>query len=188
MRRSLLLVASLALSAVALSSVAGCGEKSESSAPATEKESHAQNAKDAPGRVASAKPRDPNVFRSPGPDPSSATIVPPSTSTAKPRRSARVKAASAQAASGRLTLAQVEEAIDANFDALSACTPEEVVVTMKALVGSNGKVIESTATRSTPDDPRIRDCVADAFKHIQFPSASGGAPAPLSFDLALGAG
>lgn len=176
-----------AASLMGVVALAGCGEKSESSAPATEKE-HGDSAKGTTGPAASAKPKDPTVFKSPVPNSSSVAIAPTSMSTSKPRRTTRVKAANAQAASGRLTIAQVEEAIDANFDALSACTPEEVVVTMKALVGANGKVIESTATRSTPDDPRIRDCVAQAFKHIQFPAASGGAPAPLSFDLSLGAG
>lgn len=185
MKRARALAAVTALSA-ATAFFAGCGDKSMSSAPATEK--NPAEAKGTSAPAGSAKPKGPTVFKSPMPDPSSATIVPTPTSTAKPRRAKQVKAANAQAASGRLTLAQVEEAIDANFDALSACTPEEVVVTMKALVGANGKVIESTATRSTPDDPRIRDCVADAFKHIQFPAASGGAPAPLSFDLSLGAG
>lgn len=163
---------------LSVSLLAGCGEE-KASEPASATHAAPEKKPSTPAFGSAAPP-----FDAP---PATATAPIPPPRVGPKKRRASVKAASAQAASGRLTLAQVEEAIDANLDALSSCTSDEVVITMKALVGANGKVIEASATRSSPDDPRVRDCVATAFKKISFPASSGGAPAPLSFDLSLGA-
>lgn len=102
------------------------------------------------------------------------------------RKRAQVKAASAQSASGRLTLSQVETAIDESFDLFSKCSRgDDATVSVRALVAPSGKVIEASSTRSTPDDPAMRDCVVSAFRGLQFPAANGAAPAPLSFELVV---
>lgn len=102
------------------------------------------------------------------------------------RLRSKVKSATASSASGRLSSSQVESVIDANIDQLGACVGVEgAVVTIRALVSPSGKVLEATSPKSSPDDPRVRDCVAQAFKHLEFPSATGGANAPLAFDLSL---
>ncbi|MFO0613675.1 MAG: hypothetical protein U0414_13855 [Polyangiaceae bacterium] len=98
----------------------------------------------------------------------------------------RVKAATAASASGRLSASDVEAAIDANIGALGACVGDEgAVVTLRALVAPSGQVVEASASRSTPDDPRLRDCVVAAFRRISFPGSTGGAASPLAFDLSL---
>lgn len=114
---------------------------------------------------------------------------PPGLSFGGRRVHGKVKAASASSASGRLSTADVESVVDANIDQLGACIEGAgAVVTIRALVAPSGKVIEASAPKSSPDDPRVRDCVAQAFKRLEFPSAAGGTNTPLALDLSLETG
>lgn len=197
-RSSLLLIGLV----VAVVGSAGCADQSKSAdrseAPPEGEDAKGPGEKGKPQKqapAASASPVSPN-FRSPGTgapqtigeiDP---TIAPTAAPTPlRHRKRAQVKAANAQAASGRLTLTQVETAIDESFDQFSKCSRgDDATVSVRALVAPSGKVIEASSTRSTPDDPAMRDCVVSAFRGLQFPAANGGAPAPLSFELVVADG
>lgn len=96
------------------------------------------------------------------------------------------RAATATALGGKLNADQVNAVIDANFDRLSACSDGEVVVSVRATVSTEGRVIEASAIRSTPDDPRIRDCIATTFRTLEFPRVASEWPTRLSFDLRVG--
>ncbi len=96
------------------------------------------------------------------------------------------RAATATALGGKLSADQVNAVIDANFDRLSACSNDEVVVSVRATVSTEGRVIEASAVRSTPDDPRIRDCIATTFRTLEFPRVASEWPTRLSFDLRVG--
>lgn len=96
------------------------------------------------------------------------------------------RAATASALGGKLSADQVNAVIDANFDRLSACSDDEVVVSVRATVSTEGRVIEASAIRSTPDDPRIRDCIATTFRSLEFPRVASEWPTRLSFELRVG--
>lgn len=99
---------------------------------------------------------------------------------------ARPRAATASALGGKLSADQVNAVIDANFDRLSSCSNSEAIVSIRATVSTEGRVLEASAVRSTPDDPRIRDCIASTFKTLEFPRIASEWPTRLSFDLRVG--
>lgn len=192
-KRSMSAVLVLALAALG---VPGCAEKSDQSSAPTQGEKardEGQNAKSnqQPTAIATAYSSASPNFRSPGTGAPQTIGRPEATTETAPvpaRRGKRatVKAASAQAASGRLTLTEVETAIDESFDQFSKCSSgDDATVSLRAVVAPSGKVIEVSSTRSTPDDPRMRDCVVTAFRALQFPAVNGAAPAPLSFELVV---
>ncbi len=87
--------------------------------------------------------------------------------------------------SGRVSAEQVERAVSDNIDRFEPCTTEETTVTVRALIGATGKVVDASSARSAPDDARLRDCVVAAFRDLTFPSSTDGRSAPIVFDLVL---
>lgn len=96
------------------------------------------------------------------------------------------ESATATGVGAKLSADQVSSVIDAGFEKLSACASGETTVSIRATVSTSGRVLEASAVRSTPDDPRVRDCVATTFKTLEFPAVASEFPARLSFDLRLG--
>ncbi|MFO0613676.1 MAG: hypothetical protein U0414_13860 [Polyangiaceae bacterium] len=177
MRPRILVVVLVAVAATA------CSSAKDNAPP----ESRATSAK----RERDPNPEPPKVGDVPKPVPPPASALataPPTFGKPHPRRRATVKAAQAEGASGRLSMADVESAIDSSFDEFSKCSEEDATITVRALVAPSGKVIQASSPRSTPDDPRLRDCIVAAFRALSFPTASGGAPAPLAVELAIGEG
>ncbi|MFO0611972.1 MAG: hypothetical protein U0414_05265 [Polyangiaceae bacterium] len=104
---------------------------------------------------------------------------------AGPERAAP-RSATATGTGEKLSAEQVNAVIDANFERLSACSGGEAIVSLRATVSTDGRVIEASAIRSTPDDPRVRDCVASTFRTLAFPRVASEWPTRLSFDLRVG--
>jgi hypothetical protein len=102
-----------------------------------------------------------------------------------PKRKARVEAASTQSMGGRLTPAQVEDAVEQSFQSFAACSSSDSTVTVRAVIAGTGKVLDASSIHSSPDDARLRDCVVSAFRQIIFPTSSDGRSVPISFDLVL---
>ncbi len=102
-------------------------------------------------------------------------------------RKATIKAATTASMSGQFTPEQLELSVSDNIDAFSHCSDSDVTVSLRALIAGTGKVMNASAQRSVPDDARMRDCVVDAFKGIQFPANHDGKSAPITFDLVLSA-
>lgn len=102
------------------------------------------------------------------------------------KRKASPRTATASTLGGKLSADQVNAVIDANFERLSSCSSSEAIVSVRATVSTECRVIEASAVRSTPDDPRIRDCIASTFKTLEFPRIVSEWPTRLSFDLRVG--
>lgn len=176
--------------AVGLLALSGCADQASESRASDAPSSKAQNAKGDPEKApATGGPRSSSapIFIAPTDPTTVHPTAPPPARLAKKR--ATVKAASASSASGRITMSEVESAIDAHIDEFAKCSTEpSATVALRAVVSPSGKVLEASSQRSSPDDPRLRDCVVAAFRALSFPASTGGAPAPLSFELAVGDG
>jgi len=94
-------------------------------------------------------------------------------------------AAETMSNSGQLTADQVDSAISDQFDGFARCSTAESVVAVRATVGPDGRVLDVSAGRSTPDDAHLRDCVVIAFRSLQFPKTQAAWPTRLAFDLRL---
>jgi len=94
-------------------------------------------------------------------------------------------AAETMSDSGELTAEQVDSAISDQFDGFARCSAAESVVAVRATVGPDGRVLDVSAGRSTPDDAHLRDCVVIAFRSLQFPKTQAAWPTRLAFDLRL---
>jgi hypothetical protein len=94
-------------------------------------------------------------------------------------------AAETMSDSGQLTADQVDSAISDQFDGFARCSAAESVVSVRATVGPDGRVLDVSAGRSTPDDAHLRDCVVIAFRSLQFPKSQAAWPTRLAFDLRL---
>jgi len=105
----------------------------------------------------------------------------------KRKARASVRAASTESLSGQFTPEQLERAVADNVDAFAHCSDGDVTVSLHALIAATGKVVSASSTRSVPDDAKMRDCVLDAFRTIQFPASHDGKSSPITFDLVLSA-
>lgn len=101
------------------------------------------------------------------------------------RKPPRPGAAETSSDSGRLTAEQVDEVISERLDLFSRCTTAESVISVRATVAAEGRVLDVSAGRSSPDDARLRDCVIGAFRSLVFPRTQANWPTRVAFDLRL---
>lgn len=131
-----------------------------------------------PNKVGSGEPPPPPKRCAPG-DPLCAAGDKPT------KKKAHVQAASTTSMGGRLTTAQVEDAVEQSFQTFAACSSSDSTITVRAVIAGTGKVLDASSIHSSPDDARLRDCVVSAFRQITFPTSSDGRSVPISFDLVL---
>ncbi len=79
----------------------------------------------------------------------------------------------------------VNQAIAPKMRSLRGCASTDSSISMRLAVAPGGKVAEATATRSMPDDPRLRDCVERNFRGVTFGASSRDHGTALSFELEL---
>jgi hypothetical protein len=79
----------------------------------------------------------------------------------------------------------VNQAIAPKMRSLRSCASTDSSISMRLAVAPGGKVAEATATRSMPDDPRLRDCVERNFRGVTFGASSRDHGTALSFELEL---
>ena len=84
-----------------------------------------------------------------------------------------------------LSEADVNTAIAPQLRALRACALTDSLVSMRLSLAPGGRVAEATATRSSPDDARLRDCVEAVFRGLTFHASSEERGTALSFELEL---
>jgi TonB family protein len=83
---------------------------------------------------------------------------------------------------GSLSHVEVETAIGGNMDVFDPCYTLgadkqgklEGSLTVKAVVGPNGGVKDTSIQKSTMKNSKVDKCVADAFRKIKFPQSKGG--------------
>lgn len=126
------------------------------------------------------------------PPPPRKGVVPPKTkasaskpSDSKPGGTAAPQQASAASLGHQLSGDDVDAAIGPKLRELRACAKLDSSVSIHLSIAPGGKVSESSATRSTPDDPALRDCVASVLRSVAFQAASDARGTALSFELAL---
>jgi len=96
--------------------------------------------------------------------------------------------------SGTLTDEQIQGAVNANLKAFDACYTLGAdkegklagTVTVQATVGPLGKVNEASVKKSTVKNPKVDDCVRDAFKTIKFPEPAGGGTVMITYPMTFG--
>lgn len=120
-----------------------------------------------PGRALSDEATKPKKASEPPPPPPKADAL---AATAAP--------VTAQIDQGRLQPAIVA----ADF---TRCLSGEAQVSIDATILPSGDVLEASAARSVPDEPKLRDCVVDVFRALKFPPAASTEPAKVGLDLVL---
>lgn len=97
--------------------------------------------------------------------------------------------ASTEDSQGRLKREQVQEVLAKHRDDFRPCIREDSVVRIDATITTSGAVAEAKSNKSTPDDPKLRECVVAAFSKLTFPTdwAQAGTQdgTRLSLDLRL---
>ncbi|MFO0550043.1 MAG: hypothetical protein U0271_16730 [Polyangiaceae bacterium] len=86
---------------------------------------------------------------------------------------------------GKISDSAVSSTIDKNISSFDVCFESDVSVVIEARVLPSGSVAEVRSPASHPDEPKVRDCVADVFKKLVFPNLQGTEPARLSLELFL---
>lgn len=84
-----------------------------------------------------------------------------------------------------ITETEVDDALGPKLHELRACASTDSSLSVHINLAPGGRVAEAAVTRSTPDDGRLRDCVAVVLRGLAFRSASADRGSALSFDLAL---
>jgi len=97
----------------------------------------------------------------------------------------RKLAAIAELSAGTLDRDEVQRAIDASAGKLTPCLVNETRVRIQATITQTGDVAEATVLAADPDDPKLRDCVAAAFRRVAFPKPKGSSATTLTVDLVL---
>jgi hypothetical protein len=91
-------------------------------------------------------------------------------------------------ADGRIPEEDVRSAITKGQESFRPCLTQDVTIRLVASVLPSGAVGEAKSERSSPDDPRVRDCIVTAFMKLRFPTGwakDGTAPARIAVDLSL---
>ncbi|HTJ84984.1 MAG TPA: hypothetical protein VL400_24870 [Polyangiaceae bacterium] len=94
-------------------------------------------------------------------------------------------AAVAELSEGTLDRDEVQRAIDASAGKLTPCLQGETRVRVRATVTQTGDVADATILAAEPDEPKMRDCVAAAFRRVGFPRPKGGGTTTVTVDLVL---
>jgi hypothetical protein len=98
-------------------------------------------------------------------------------------RKPKPRAATTSSASGNLSAEQVDQVVSQSGDLFARCSPIEAVINVHATVDTDGRVLAASASRSAPDDARMRDCVTAAFRSLSFPKIEAAWPTQFAFDL-----
>lgn len=86
---------------------------------------------------------------------------------------------------GQVDPNQIRAAVARDMARFAPCLPVDTVVEIDATLSAAGEVSNVKATRSQPDNAKIRDCVADAFARIHVEPLSPPAPAHVRLSLSL---
>jgi hypothetical protein len=86
---------------------------------------------------------------------------------------------------GEITEADVDAALSPKLRELRACAVGDTQLSVHVSLAPGGRVAEAAVTKSTPDDPRLRDCVELVMRGLAFRAASAEHGSALTFDLAL---
>jgi hypothetical protein len=97
----------------------------------------------------------------------------------------RVFQAVASELEGKIEQADVMKSLDDSADKLRACITVDTSATLRLKVQPSGKVSEANVSRTTPNDPKTRDCLVSALKNVSFPRLKGTEPASFALDLML---
>lgn len=101
----------------------------------------------------------------------------------KPPDPNQVGQASASSGSGHLSRESIEQTIDDAGESLGQCAESYTTFAARVMVAANGSVIEARVTQSTPEDPRMQDCLTQALRRMKFQPSTG--TVPLAFSLAI---
>ena len=105
------------------------------------------------------------------------------------RPSAAVGLAASAEGQGNLRRDQVEAVLSRHRTDFRPCLKQDAIVRIDATITTSGAGAGATSERSTPDDGKLRECVAKAFSKLVFPTdwvRPGGLEGThLSLDLRL---
>ncbi|MDI1481210.1 AgmX/PglI C-terminal domain-containing protein [Polyangium sp. y55x31] len=96
--------------------------------------------------------------------------------------------------SGTLTDEQIQAAVNENVKAFDSCYTLGAdkegklagTITVQATVGPLGTVNEASVKKSTVKNPKVDDCVRNAFKTIKFPRPAGGGTVMITYPMTFG--
>ncbi|MDI1446358.1 AgmX/PglI C-terminal domain-containing protein [Polyangium sp. 6x1] len=96
--------------------------------------------------------------------------------------------------SGTLSNEQIQAAVNENAKAFDSCYTLGAdkdgklsgTVTVQATVGPLGTVNVASVKESTVKNPKVGDCVRDAFKTVKFPRPAGGGTVMITYPMTFG--
>lgn len=96
-----------------------------------------------------------------------------------------ILAAVASPLKGEVADADLRAAVDAKADAMSRCLNADTVIEASIKVMPSGDLTDVSITKSQPDEPIVRDCVASILRSARVQNVRGGQPTALSIKLVL---
>jgi hypothetical protein len=98
---------------------------------------------------------------------------------------ASVLAAVASPLQGQVQEADLRSVLDANSPAMERCLREDTVLDVTMKVQPSGELSEVSVTKSQPDVPLARDCVASVLRKLRLGNVRGGEATVVSLKLKL---
>ncbi len=96
-----------------------------------------------------------------------------------------ILAAVASPLKGEVADADIRAAVDSKADAMSRCLNADTVIEASLKVMPSGDITDVSITKSQPDEPIVRDCVASILRSARVQNVRGGQPTALSIKLVL---
>jgi len=101
------------------------------------------------------------------------------------QQGASVLAAVVSPLQGQVQEADLRSALDANSPAMERCLREDTVLDVTMKVRPSGELSEVSVTKSQPDVPLARDCVAAVLRKLRVGNVRGGDATVVSLKLKL---
>jgi hypothetical protein len=88
---------------------------------------------------------------------------------------------------GHLSRQQIDNTVSAAGDRFAGCLGgyDQATINVSTVIASNGQVVKASASRSAPDDARMRDCAMAQFKTLTFPGTGSDSDTAFTLELLL---
>lgn len=96
-----------------------------------------------------------------------------------------IQAATTEKTGPRVDAAQIQQAVAQRRDLFSRCLHVDTSIEIDATISPSGRVLQVKSERSVPNEPKLRDCIVDAFRKLSLEPFGSDAPAHVKFALAL---
>lgn len=109
----------------------------------------------------------------------------PTTMGTGARRRPVVAQAVADELEGKMSAEDLSRTFEESAPKLNVCLKTDTSISVKLKILPSGRVAETSASKSNPNDVRMRDCLIAVVQRLTFPKLRGVEPATVNIELSL---